>query len=266
MADLLGDPRFPEKVMRASRAMKIAYFQGLFKQYSRLRLTNEKDRPIAIAGLESRLRKAFECEGAYGIFDDWKWPGDGLFHRSMLWRRGEEAGDEPLRLTEGSQVPSWSWMAYGGGIDYIDPPFGTADWDKKHITLPWVKAFPIQETQLHIEYCAIPVVVQKFKVTDKESLSDRIKRTFVRSFLQSPTYELVYDTTTSGGRQGSCVVVAFSNQFTKTQDQRSYVLLVVKDQDIQLQTGRIVPGYRRIGVGYMLGESIERAGVRGWLY
>ena len=25
-------------------------------------------------------------------------------------------------------MPSWSWMAYNGGIHFIDIPFGTVDW------------------------------------------------------------------------------------------------------------------------------------------
>jgi hypothetical protein len=35
MADFLGDPNFPEKAMRThSRALKISWFQELYKQYS----------------------------------------------------------------------------------------------------------------------------------------------------------------------------------------------------------------------------------------
>ena len=134
MADFLGDPNFPNKAMRANRARKIAYFQGLYKQYSRLDFTRYSDRPFAIAGLEKRLQSAFNTRGAFGIFDDGDKEDGGLFHRSLLWQRGEENGDLPNMPTiefppaRKVNVPSWSWMAYRGGIDYIDPPFDQADW------------------------------------------------------------------------------------------------------------------------------------------
>lgn len=34
-----------------------------------------------------------------------------------------------------SKAPSWSWMAYTGGIDYIAPNFGHINWEE--IQSPW---------------------------------------------------------------------------------------------------------------------------------
>jgi hypothetical protein len=79
LADFLGDPKFPEKAMRKRRGWKIAYFQDLYKQYSRLQFTRIEDRAIAILGLENRLRVAYGVHGGFGIFDDG--PDGGLFHR-----------------------------------------------------------------------------------------------------------------------------------------------------------------------------------------
>lgn len=47
-----------------SKALKISYFQELYKQYSRLGFTRSDDRPFAIAGLEKRLLKAYGTAGA----------------------------------------------------------------------------------------------------------------------------------------------------------------------------------------------------------
>jgi hypothetical protein len=35
----------------------------------------------------------------------------------------------------GFKVPSWSWMAFDGGIDYLRPDFGSYDWEP--IESPW---------------------------------------------------------------------------------------------------------------------------------
>ncbi|KAF2972464.1 hypothetical protein GQX73_g1098 [Xylaria multiplex] len=143
MSDFLGDPNFPKKAISVQRGLRIRYFQDLYKQYSRLNFTHIEDRPFAIEGLENRLRTAYETGGAYGIFDDGL--GKGLFHRSLLWQRGE---DEPapglLRIVFPSgrkvAVPTWSWMAYRGGIDYVDPPFDQTIWEKEDIHPPRIKS------------------------------------------------------------------------------------------------------------------------------
>jgi hypothetical protein len=143
MVDLLSDPNFPARAMRtASRALKISFAQDLYKQYSRLQFSRPQDRPFGIAGIEKRLQRAFECEGNWGIFDDGRKPQGGLFHRSLLWVRGEEEGDKselsPIYFGRNDQVPpSWSWMAYEGGIDYCDPPYNSVEWERTEITPPW---------------------------------------------------------------------------------------------------------------------------------
>ncbi|TIC90753.1 putative agmatinase 1 [Colletotrichum higginsianum] len=142
MAEFLGDARFPEKAMKEnSRAIKIRYFQDLYRRYSQLEFSHIQDRPIAIAGLENRLRKAYWSTGAYGIFDDR--PGHGLFHRSLLWQRSEDEG--ALKLIDfsfkpESAAPTWSWMAHEGGIDYLDPPFQQMEWEETEIEPPWTVA------------------------------------------------------------------------------------------------------------------------------
>ncbi|TQN66685.1 Cyclin-dependent kinase 2, partial [Colletotrichum shisoi] len=142
MAEFLGDARFPDKAMKEnSRAIKIRYFQDLYRRYSQLEFSHVQDRPIAIAGLENRLRKAYWTQGAYGIFDDR--PGHGLFHRSLLWQRSED--EVALKLIDFSSkpesaAPTWSWMAHEGGIDYLDPPFQQMEWEETEIEPPWTAA------------------------------------------------------------------------------------------------------------------------------
>jgi hypothetical protein len=253
MADFLGDPNFPNKAMRANRARKIAYFQGLYKQYSRLEFTHYSDRPFAIAGLEKRLQSAFTTRGAFGIFDDGDKEDGGLFHRSLLWQRGEEEGDirnmAPIEfpLARKVKVPSWSWMAYRGGIDYIDPPFDQADWERTEIVPPWTRGgnkLPMADTSPQDDEIAIIARVRDFKVAGR--LPEEVK--------------ITYDaerTSASDGQIFQCVIVAKMKGGSSNLLRRYYVLLVTA---VQGTTGRGEKKYRRVGAGFMLGKYISLEG------
>lgn len=247
MADFIGDPRFPEKAMRAnSRALQIAYYQDLYKLYSRLHFSRDEDRPFAIAGLEKRLRQAFGTQGGFGIFDDGDKYERGLFHRSILWRHGDEQefenGLKPIDFSRsGFYVPSWSWMAYKGGIDYTTPEGGTAEWETNDITEPWTRgsgSATISAPQAGI--IAIPAIVRNFQVANR--LPEEVK--------------LFYDTGRvkgSDGQRAQCVVVAKDKHARVEGLKRHYVLLVaLKKAD----SGRGRKIYERIGAGFMLGKHI----------
>ena len=126
LASLVGDPNFPEVAIKSSRDEKIRFYQDLYIHFSRLKFTPYSDRSIAIAGLEKRLIRAFDTSGEFGVFDD----GRSLLHRSLLWSRGwDEATLDKIAFPADSQiiVPTWSWMAVKGGIDYLDLPFDGVD-------------------------------------------------------------------------------------------------------------------------------------------
>jgi len=139
LAALLGDPNFPHIIQRADRGEMILRYQDLYKRYSRLGLSEDFDRPMAIDGLQRRILDALRTKGGFGVFDqdDRK----GLLHRSLLWHRDVTTADSPLRRIVFpsnwaiSAVPSWSWMAYTGAIDYVSPPFNGVAWEK--LRSPW---------------------------------------------------------------------------------------------------------------------------------
>lgn len=123
-ASFLGDPNFPQVAQRDSKGARIRLFQILYQQYSRLGFSVATDRPVAIAGLETRLIDAFDTCGGFGVFE--KYIG-----RSLLWTRAPEVA----RLTriqfgtaQTNPVPSWSWMASEGAISFLYLPFGKIDW------------------------------------------------------------------------------------------------------------------------------------------
>lgn len=131
--------------MDVSRGEKIVRFQNLYKQYSHLSFSRPEDRAVAINGLESRLLEAFRTKGGFGIFDE----GDGLLQstnpkdrkgllrRSLLWCRAEGTGRfERIDFPANRQrVPSWSWMAFTGAIDYLEMGFDGVEWAA--IRSPW---------------------------------------------------------------------------------------------------------------------------------
>lgn len=251
MADFLGDPNFPKMVMRTpSRALKVSYFQGLYKQYSRLDFTRYEDRPYAIAGLEKRLQKAFGTKGGYGIFDDGDKSDGGLFHRSLLWQRGEEARDAssltPIHFPaeRSIHVPSWSWMAYKGGIDYTDPPWETAVWEKQEIFPPWTRG-----RQRDTESAPLDGII---------SISATV-RDFNTAGYKLGEIKLTYDTervriSRSDDQRARCVIVARSRAGETEPEKRFYVLLVT---ETPRRSGGGTKIYQRAGAGYMLGKFIS---------
>jgi len=252
MADFIGDPRFPEKAMRSgSRALKIEYYEDLYRLYSRLHFSRYTDRPLAIAGLEKRLQRAFDTKGGYGIFDDGDHRERGLFHRSILWRRAEGKDDsqelEPIEFPSkkrNTHVPSWSWMAYKGGIDYETPKWGSADWETNDISEPWTQGYG-QSTASAPQggVIAIPAIVRNFHVANR--LPDEVK--------------LVYDTGRTRGSDGEraqCVIVAKEKAAnTVSQGQRRHYVLLVALKQAMGGRGRRV--YQRVGAGHMLGKYIS---------
>ena len=252
MADFLGDPKFPDKAMAVSRGLKIRYFQDLYEMYSRLAFSRIEDRPFAIEGVENRLRKAYGTKGGYGIFDDG--PGKGLFHRSLLWQRGADEqlpGLSAIMFPPGrkASVPTWSWMAYRGGIDYLDPPFEKTDWEKADIHPPWTRYTGDTATEADTtrDDGAVELVATARDFNVAGSRAGEVK--------------IVYDTERdrSDGSRVQCVVVAKSKEERMELEKRHYVLIVVPTKLLAAGSDKI---YKRVGAGYMLGKyiSLEKPG------
>jgi hypothetical protein len=124
-AAFLGDSDFPNSIMPYYKGGRIVLFQDLFRMYSGLSFTRPSDRSIAISGLEKRLIAAFKTSGGYGIFELY-------LERSLLWTRADDTFLSPIDYPAARKVPSWSWMAYKGGISYLDAPFEKVDWTKDY--------------------------------------------------------------------------------------------------------------------------------------
>ena len=219
-------------------------------QYSYLRLAIVQDRPLAIARLERRLLRAFGTSGGFGMFSDV--PNSGMFHWGLLWRRGKDqdwmaAIDFPAHR----RVPSWSWMAYSGGIGYGIAPLSAIDWEVEEIRSPW-SGRRSHDLQIGLTYseAALTAVVRDFNAANRRQ--DEVN--------------LIYDTEpTTYDNRTQCVIIARSKEEKTDDDRTFYVLLVVT-------TGRALDGgemeYKRVGIGRMLGTliSLDRPGIRAKIY
>jgi hypothetical protein len=94
----------------------VTAFEDIFTRYSALDITYTKDKPYAIAGLQSRLEQTYNTKSTYGIVHC-------NLLRSLLWQRGQEddGGGERMSEREDAEaevIPSWSWMKYKDKIQY----------------------------------------------------------------------------------------------------------------------------------------------------
>ena len=113
------DPNFSNRLLKSGHLRTIEFIYFLFEDYSKRDLTERTDRSVAISGLEARITGALKCRSGYGIFQRY-------LHRNLLWQRSDNKMERIVYKNQ--NVPSWSWMAYNGGIQFMDIPFGTVDW------------------------------------------------------------------------------------------------------------------------------------------
>jgi hypothetical protein len=240
-----GDPNFPQKITSkfTNRGQRITFYEGLYKEYSRLAFTRWEDRPIAIAGLERRLIHDLRTRGGWGIFDD----GQSLLRRSLLWQRGnKEATLRKITFPpeRNITVPSWSWMAYEGGIDFLELPLGGVEWLKDELH------------ELHSPWTQSPSEVYR---TTSPTANVELKATARRFNIQSATgheFMIAYDIPRTEGPQLLCIVMGRRKEVGKSENARHYVLFITpKSGAAQV--------YERVGVGFMPGKFILSSGPSG---
>ncbi|KAF7529648.1 hypothetical protein G7054_g9799 [Neopestalotiopsis clavispora] len=251
LVSFLGDANFPSKLSNksTSRGEKIILYEDLYRSYTRLDLTRISDRPIAIAGLEKRIIRDLKAHGGFGVFDD----GRSLLQRSLLWRRGHEVSAlvKIFPAPSSISVPSWSWMAYEGGIDYLDLPLGEVDWlpSTEAVQSPWgSKGSSTWHTGDGKESVELKGWARPFAAglggqglaTDTENST------------------IVYDNSDlMEGREPMFVVVGRSKkQSLPKEDVVHYVLVIALCQgSLYVEDGR--QRYERVGVGHMKGRFLD---------
>ncbi|EEU41513.1 uncharacterized protein NECHADRAFT_87671 [Fusarium vanettenii 77-13-4] len=105
------DPYFPARLTDAAYYRALEFIQKLFQEYSRAGLTYESDRDTAILSLLNRIGHELDTEVRYGIIRC-------FLGSLLLWKRSGKELTPPINFGPRA-VPSWSWMAYDGSIEFI---------------------------------------------------------------------------------------------------------------------------------------------------
>ncbi|KAI1740242.1 hypothetical protein F4680DRAFT_458632 [Xylaria scruposa] len=120
-----SDADFPSQAVEFYRGMKIRYYETIYTEYSNRKFSEDHDRAVALEGLESKILKAYETSGCYGI-------QRGKFSHEDLMKLIPR--DKPKSRAIMDKVPTWSWMKLIGPIQYFPIDMGSVDWSN---TLVW---------------------------------------------------------------------------------------------------------------------------------
>ncbi|KAL2689170.1 hypothetical protein Neosp_003222 [[Neocosmospora] mangrovei] len=219
-ASFLGDANFPHSAEKYVKGLKIEFFQDLYVRYSKLALSFASDRPVAIRGLENRLLSTFKTTGGYGLIERY-------LHRSLLWKRGGETLRR-IAPTRGGAVPSWSWMAYDGAIDYLSAPGGKVSWSSN------IKSSSSQ-------------AASEWSHHGHETLALEAP---VRTVINNPPNEFIFlDEPAQGLTQPmECVVLGSGSQSAAGDCRRHWVILVNRISNADDSGSEV---YERIGVAVL---------------
>lgn len=243
MAAFLGDPNFPQILIDAPQGERILRYQKLYQTYSRLGLSNSFDRPMAIDGLQRRLLRTMNANGGFGVIDEGE--TRGLLRRSLLWRRGSDMETKSLSRIKFpidrviSAVPSWSWMAYTGGIDYLKLDFGGFEWE--HIGSPWSRSSDsVSRTEDRGPSMALIAEARGYEYDPKAALQHK---------------GLLFFDNPGGSEQPQtmCAVLGIEKGIKLLRDKMHYLIIVKPTKALDRDGKKI---YERVGAGYLPGKCI----------
>ena len=244
--------------MTATQGERIIRFQHLYKTYSSLAFTNPSDRPIAVEGIQSRLFKIFEARGGYGIFDEHENKGKpksslrALLRRSLLWWRLVETELTRIKFPAARKVPTWSWMAYLGEIDFLRLEFGGIDW--MDLKTPWSKS----------ESWTVPMDRHR---GGHLSLTGNVRD--IRDGWKSPEdgmlrYDIPSEIEGTAKNGVGCVVLGIEKGECSLASKMHYLLLVRPLQNMP-NTGQGSKAYERVGAGHLRGQWISSEKSMIWI-
>jgi hypothetical protein len=234
------DPNFPERLLRAGNERTIEFIQFLSTEYSKRGLTEKTDRCAAISGLESRIAQAKKCETRFGIFQS-------FLHRSLLWQRSEERDTD--RIDYGAQiVPSWSWMAYSGSIQFMDITFGNGEWVR---SLRFNKRYKYRRFNKKWK----PALVTDIGSFQRCNLERRGTGYAILDLGGTERGRIQYDMETHEHLDAERCVVVGRDSRDSDAGKRKYYILVVRSTSMENE-------YTRVGAGWILSDYVARQGVQ----
>jgi hypothetical protein len=178
--------------------------------------------------------------GGYGVFDEGL--TRGLLRRSLLWRRGNDTFSlSRIHFPPESvvpYVPSWSWMAYTGGIDYLEPEFSSYEWED--LVSPW-SAYRAPKVSTDPQTANIALVATA--------------REYDLGVAVPGEGELIFDTPGGSSQLNTlCVVLGKAKESLNPETQRHYILIVAATVKQDRTESKL---YERVGAGYLPGKCIS---------
>jgi len=229
---LVLNPNFPKQLTHLGYDRTVNFVKFLFKKYSQCGLTHQSDRDTAISGLLKRLESALKSKVRYGVFCC-------FLSNLLLWRRSDKEKTAPIDYKGRKEPPSWSWMAYYGGIDFVS---------KSSLMVPDFKDLG-------------------FDADDREALIVKVRQ-FKNCRLEEEEKE--HAIFADPGRVGSlwfdmgaenpfkhCVVIGMRSN-GKQDPQKTYYILVVQEEPQD-------KGYKRLGVGEVKARYVSKESDTGKL-
>jgi hypothetical protein len=207
----------------------VEFIHFLFENYSKRGLTKHTDRCVAVSGLEARIAGALHCNSKHGIFEK-------HLHRNLLWQMSDKQ-TERIVYTNNQEVPSWSWMAYSGGIEFMEIEMGSVS---------WVKALAFDAKR---DSAALIADVGMFRDCTMKSKGDRCIIFDIST--NNEAGWIRYDIKSGAeGSENHCVVVGRTE--VNNAPPQYYVLVVVSTGE----NGE----FRRVGVGMVGTGYVEKLG------
>lgn len=196
------------------------------------------DRPVAITGLQRRMIHDLRAQGGFGIFDDRR----SLLQHSLLWQRGKEFKTLTRTDFKGERsIPSWSWMAYNEGIDFLDIPLGDVRWLPGEIISPWGGTTSPGEKNVS----CMEVRIRNFELDAVTEDGDE--------------YSIFYDSPELAEREKmtlKCVLMGqVKKRGSRSRKELVHCVLFVSPSSPANVGGEHV--YQRIGVGFLTGKFID---------
>ena len=189
--------------------------QKLFETYSSLSLSFQTDRVVAISGLQRRLEKSGFGAAPYGLFCN--------HYRSLLWQR-RGGWLQRIKYPAKRTVPSWSWMAYYGEIQYVNIPSQGMEWLSRS-----------QELGKDLRWGSSALSITVNNLSHQE--------------LSKELWRLSFDDPDSVELQDVMCVVLARHRDGESGTVEYYVILVVL---------RFYKGYQRVGLGRLLERHLKR--------
>jgi hypothetical protein len=206
-----------------------------------LGLTKNTDKTVAFSGLERRLAQGLHTTLRHGI-------AEKFLHRSLLWKR-TEGRLKRITYPEDRKVPSWSWMAWDGAIDFVSAPWEAVLWNRS-------MKFPGEDV--------LQTVVMEFQNCWMEEEISYISSRWILSNAHHSVGSVTFDDIPFAIPELRCVIIGmettpgWKHGEGWSDGKRCYVLFIKPKY-----AGESCGEYERVGSGYMSGMHISVKGVEG---